>query len=324
MSGSLPDEWFRARDAQADQPGEPGGAPAESADEPLSHPGEPPAAEPAAEAKPPEAASVPDAEVPGDTMHPVGTFGSNAAGTTFSLGEVRETPTVVHRVNRAGPVRRGIQVTLLLSLALAVGLLAGGWWSARVRAAGLAEVTTTASPQATGTPTASPSAMGPYAGRMQPLQVTEVSSTCTQPPLHTGGGSASYSPANLVDANPDTAWRCFGDASGQRLFFTVPNRSTVVGFGVVNGFASTSSSGTNLYEKYRRVLQVRWTLPDGRYAVQSFTDHQEAEQVMTIPPTTVDGRVTMTILDVSPPGPGPVTETNATLLSTVDILTSSP
>lgn len=322
MSGSLPDEWFRARDAQADQPGVPGGVPAD--------PGEAAPAEgdrPSQESVPDTAptAPAPDADAAGDTMHPAGTFGSNAAGATFSLGEVREATPVNRRATRAGRVRRGIQVGLLLSLSLAVGLLAGGWWSAQVRAAGQSVVSATASPlpTRTATPSSPASAMVPYSGRMQPLPVSDVSSTCTQPPLHAGGGAESYSPANVADANPDTAWRCYGNASGQKLFFTVPKGGSVVGFGIVNGFASTNRSGTNLYEQHRRVLQVRWTLPDGRFAVQTLTDHQEGEQIMTIPPTTVDGRVTMTILEVSAPGRGPIAETNATLLSSVDILTAS-
>ena len=324
MSGSLPDEWFRARDAQADQPGAADGVPAEDAE--TAAPGEPPTDAPT-EVRALDQHQAADGESGGDTVRPAGTFGSNAAGTTFSLGEVRETPVAVHGVNRASRVRRVIQASLLLSLALAIGLLIGSWWSENVRAAGQPVDTPTATAtaqRATGA-SASPSASVPvpYVGHLQPLAVTEVTSTCTQPPLHTSGGSASYSPANLVDGNADTAWRCYGNASGQRLTFTVPHGSTVVGFGIINGFASTSGS-TDLYEKYRRVLRVRWTLPDGRFTVQTLADHQEGEQIITIPPVGVDGKVTLNILDVSAPGRGPWAESNATLMSTVDIFTSAP
>ena len=324
MSGSLPDEWFRARDARADQPGAPEALPGQPREEPAAD-GDEQSAEETTETRQADQHHPSEADAAGDTMRPAGTFGSNAAGTTFSLGEVRETPATVRRGGNAGRVRGAIQVALLLSLALAVGLLAGGWWSDRTRGAGQAMVTATATATATDAePSSSSSALGPYSGPMQPLLLSHVSSTCSDPPLNTsGGGSASYSPANVADANPDSAWRCYGNATGQRLFFTVPHGSSVVGFGIVNGFASTNKAGTDLYERYRRVLKVRWTLPDGHFAVQTLTDHKEAEQVITIPPATVDGRVTMTILEVSPPGRGPATETNATLVSSVDIFTSS-
>ena len=324
MSGSLPDEWFRARETPADDPSVTAPAPADAAagepqqdrsDQVGAGEGELTASDPR---------RAPDPETMGDAGHPPGIFGSNAAGTTFSLGEVRENTVAATGASRAARVRGTIQVTLLLSLSLAVGLLVGGWVSARVRSSAQVVVATaSASPTMEPSPTASPSAVGPYIGAMTLLPVTSVDATCTQPPLREETGWVSYAAKNLVDSNPETAWRCYGDAVGKRFTFHVAKGSTVVGFGVVNGYAKTTPAGVNLYERYRRVLAVQWNLPDGRFAVQTLTDHQESEQRITIPPTPVDGRITMTIIEVSPPGRGPTTLTNATVLSTVDIFTAS-
>ncbi len=324
MSGSLPDEWFRAREIPADDPSVTAPVPADATS------GEPPQDRPDqagsgdAEGAAPEPRRAPDPETMGDAGHPPGIFGSNAAGTTFSLGEVRESPVAATGASRAARVRGTIQVTLLLSLSLAVGLLVGGWVSARVRSSTqVVVVTASASPTVEPSATASASAVGPYTGAMTLLPVTSVDATCTQPPLREETGWVSYAAKNLVDSNPETAWRCYGDAVGKRFTFHVAKGSTVVGFGVVNGYAKTTPAGVNLYERYRRVLAVRWSLPDGRFAVQTLTDHQENEQQITIPPTVVDGRITMTIIEVSAPGRGPETLTNATVLSTVDIFTAS-
>ena len=325
MSGSLPDEWFRARETPAEQPSVPDGAPQDVAA--ASAPPEPEAvATGESDTTPSEPRRQPDPETMGTAGHPAGTFGSNAAGTTFSLGEVREAPVAAPRASRAARVRGTIQVTLLLSLSLAVGLLLGGWWSAGIRSSAQQVVVTATSgpsPRAEPTAAASASAVGPYTGPMTLLPVSAVDATCTQPPLREESGWVSYAAKNLVDSNPETAWRCYGDAVGKRFTFHVAKGSTIVGFGIVNGYAKTTAAGVNLYERYRRVLAVRWDLPDGRFAVQTLTDHQEDEQEITIPPTNVDGRITMTILEVSPPGRGPITLTNATVLSTVDIFTAS-
>ena len=325
MSGSLPDEWFRARETSADQPAVPDSASTGGAGDEPTHDRQGTDESAESEQAVAEPRRQPDPETVGDAGHPAGTFGSNAAGATFSLGEVREAPASPRRGLRAARVRGAIQVTLLLSLSLAIGLLIGGWWSANVRSSAqqvVVSASASPSPSAAPTATASPSAVGPYTGAMTPLPVSAVDATCTQPPLREETGWVSYAATNLVDDNPDTAWRCYGDATGKKFTFHVAKGSTVVGFGVINGYAKTTPGGVNLYERYRRVLAVRWNLPDGRYAVQELTDHQEGEQKITIPPTSVDGRITMTILEVSPPGRGPTTLTNATVLSTVDIFTS--
>lgn len=317
VSGDLPDEWFRARGAaRPGDAGSPSPLPSFNDDERFTD-----------QFKPnyiphePRAVSATDPNLTGATgetsASQQGSFGENSAGTTYTLGEVRRAPVVAARTSRASRVRRVIQTALLLSVALAIGLVGGSWLASRQHQGETQGGTT--QPSASGSASVA-SADTPYSGPMKAITGVKASAQCTATPkVDDAGRPVSYPVANAIDTNPATAWRCDGPATGVKLTFTLPAGTTLVGMGLVNGYTKATSDGTFLYERYRRVLRVDWTI-NGRHATQQLTDHRAVEQTITIPPLTVEGPVTLTIQQTSAPGQND-DASNATLISTVTFYT---
>ena len=81
----------------------------------------------------------------------------------------------------------------------------------------------------------------------------------------------------------------------------MPRPSRIVGVGLINGYAKVYGD-VNLYPQYRRVRTVRWTLPDGTWFDQDFTDDDESIQKVMISPHAVKGDITLTIIATTEPG----------------------
>lgn len=227
---------------------------------------------------------------------------------------------VGHRMDQASPssatraFRRGWMLWVLL--ALAVGVLVG---TVVVRSSGIDSgapdsVVSVPADNVTDAP-------APYTGQSRPVTSITASATCTADPRGgIKGGLVTYQPANLVDGSSQTAWRCDGSANGQKITLKVPDGTSVVGVGLINGYAK-KADGVDLYPQYRRVLKVRWDLPDGEWFIQDLTDDSQTFQTVMIAPTRVHGGIVMTIIDSTLPGED-MASRDAVLLSQVAVLTA--
>lgn len=315
----MPDEWFRAQSTPPTGARAGAGDPSGSGEETFTDqfkpgylPHESASRTKSIQATDPGFSTVSDT---GTGERPAGSFGSNAAGVTYSVGEIRQQPTPSVKRRSGAQVRRVIQTGLLLSGALILGLVGG---LVLLSNETLGNGSSSSSPVAA---SASASGPGPYSGPLVAIAVSGVTATKTQSPLPGSDGKpVSYAAANVLDDVAATAWRCPGDGSGQKLSFVIPANTTLVGMGLVNGYTKVQSDGVNLYERYRRVLKVQWSLPDGSFVSQSLTDHVQTEQVITIPATVTNGPVLMTIEQTSTPG-STDSVSDATLISRVRLYT---
>jgi len=73
----------------------------------------------------------------------------------------------------------------------------------------------------------------------------------------------SYAAANLTDGVADTTWRCDGQAIGETITLTLPDKTAVGEVGLIPGYAKTDpATGDDRYAENNRVTRVRWTIGD--------------------------------------------------------------
>ena len=119
------------------------------------------------------------------------------------------------------------------------------------------------------------------------------------------GELVSYGPRRMLDADPATAWRTAGDASGETITFTLAEPSTIRRVGLINGYAKLVPSGAGLVDWYpnnRRITAVEWVFDDGT-AVRHDLSEKSGLQRLTIDPVTTS-TVQLRLLGVTAPGPG--------------------
>ena len=349
MSGNFPEDWFRPDPSQEGAKGEdtsPAGeedAPAEPVSDDLRTAVPPPGTTPGAAETPPaessEPAEAPPAAEPGASspavMESPTPFAPRRAldddPGRWELKEAASVPvlTSAHTASnvdieaflpspdRRGVVRRRLWLFLVsvVVLALAAGL-AGGTLIRRA-------LDDRAARQQSPVPvvTRTGPARQPWNGSTAALLASGAVASCTAPPSVDGSGQfVSYAVDNVLDDERGTAWRCNGEAKGSTLTFTFRSGSVLVGVGVVNGYAKTVGK-TSLYDQYRRVVSVRWDMPDGTWFVQNLSENSLMVQQLMIPEVRVDGPVRMTILATTPPGQRGDVSRDAVLVSTVQFLT---
>lgn len=304
MDGQLPDEWFR--------PGEP--CPAEDSSCPEECPG-------AAATIPGQVAveTIPASDLD-DTTTGHRTIGSNAAGTTVTLGATHRRRTSRNRPSgRAGRVRGAIQLSLVLALALVVGLLLG----ILMTSSGAGQMPTPNGVAAGSSQTvaswAGSADEGPWTGNLGAIPVL-ATSNCPDNRIPKAVAVPVMSVANLIDASDATAWGCEGQVDGLTVTFTIDKTTKLAGMGIVNGYAYRRNDGTDLYMRFRRALDVRWILPDGEVIEQHLVDQRRDEQRITIPPVWINGQVRMQIIGLSAMTP---TSRDAVALSTVRLYSAA-
>lgn len=148
----------------------------------------------------------------------------------------------------------------------------------------------------------------PAAGE-QPVTATELAAGAevevpgTAPDgVDSGGNAVTYAAANLVDGDPETAWRVEGDASGEEIVLTLPAARTVTEVGIVNGYAKVDEeSGDRRYGQNRRVLAATWLFDDGTEATYELEETVEA-QTFTLDNPVETATVRVRIDEVSDPG----------------------
>lgn len=118
------------------------------------------------------------------------------------------------------------------------------------------------------------------------------------------GNTTSYGATNLVDGDPETAWRVLGDGSGQSITVTWSGTSTITSVGLINGYAKTDpSSGVRRYGQGRTINQVTWTFDDGTELTQTLSASDESVQWLVLPtPVSSSSTVTLHVDATNEPG----------------------
>ncbi|ANH39117.1 hypothetical protein I601_2701 [Nocardioides dokdonensis FR1436] len=121
------------------------------------------------------------------------------------------------------------------------------------------------------------------------------------------GETTTYDASNLLDADPTTAWRVRGAATGTELTFTFEEPVVLTSVGLVNGYAKTSvdSDGTtfDLYAGGRRITAVTWLLDDAPPVRQELDETREPQTLDLGAVTT--RTVRLRVESVTEPGAGP-------------------
>lgn len=128
----------------------------------------------------------------------------------------------------------------------------------------------------------------PYAGRLDPVRVTDIRASCVDDPSEDGNGDrVTYEPENAVDGDLGTTWRCPGQGIGETLTVTFDRPVTLGEIGIVNGYAKKDPrNGTDNYTRDRRVLRARWTLDGDRWVEERPDTGDRSLQSFRIPQAT--------------------------------------
>jgi hypothetical protein len=144
----------------------------------------------------------------------------------------------------------------------------------------------------------------PEGRRVDVARGAEVTVPRTAPPTtDLDGNLVAYEASQMVDGRPATAWRMAGDGTGAEIRLVLREPAVVDRVGLVNGYAKRVGT-VDWYPHNRRILAVRWTFDDGTTVDQALDERRQLQRTR-IDPVRVTA-VTLTILEVSPPGPGPL------------------
>lgn len=189
------------------------------------------------------------------------------------------------------------QRRFIIALATLALLLGGGGVAAWATLTQRAEPPS--SPPSQSKEAASSAQSGPTRNGQIPPGIVSASASCVSPASQDSNSTTvTYGPENAVDGLPNTAWRCNGDAVGQRLIISLPGRVTLTSIGLVPGYAKTDPyDGTDRYAQNRRVSAVEYTFDDGSTARQSFdtSPYNRSVQALDLP-NVATSHVTITIL----------------------------
>lgn len=166
-------------------------------------------------------------------------------------------------------------------------------------------------------PTPAPTAVG----RLMP---TTVQASCAGRGLDASGATITYSPADAVDGDTSTAWRCDGNGLGQTWQATYASPVTITSVGLVPGYAKVDPyDGTDRFRQSNRIVEATWTFDGNVVATQLFdTDPSsgrtmQSEPVGSIRTSTVTLRVITTVPGQTVGGHGPVDKTGTSEISIV-------
>jgi LysM repeat protein len=160
------------------------------------------------------------------------------------------------------------------------------------------------------TPTAAP-APAPTAAPAQPTTTfaapaggvvpRETGASCQAPDSEEADGRPIvFSPGNVLDRNPATAWRCDASASPKTLTFTFDGATHLTSVGLIGGYVKVDPlTGVDRFPQNHRVRQVRWTFDNGTTVTQDLTD---SRSMQTLPVDITATTVTMEITATYPPG----------------------
>lgn len=215
---------------------------------------------------------------------------------------------------------------VLLVLAMLAAGTAGVWLATRDSGtAGGRDPEPTPS-SATGSKTPSRTPDKPSTGPDGQADLSSAAEVDAPPPLPPGldlaNNRVTYPATNMLDDNPESAYRVAGDATGSVITFRLPESSTITEVGLVNGYAKTDTRGgrtIDWYDRNRHILRVEWLFDDGTSVVQDLESTRELQLIE------IDAGETETIelriLEVSEPPRGPLSK-DVTAISDVLLLGS--
>ncbi|MCY7396739.1 MAG: discoidin domain-containing protein, partial [Nocardioides sp.] len=157
-------------------------------------------------------------------------------------------------------------------------------------------------------PVGAPSSSAASGAGARDLTATATAKTPGNAPAATevGGGRATFVAANLLDADPATAWRVAGDATGEEIVLTLPQETTITRVGLVNGYAKIAKNAAgekfDWYHGNRTVTKAAW-LFDDRTQVEQVLERDRALQSIDIDDVTTT-TITLRLLQVTAPGTG--------------------
>lgn len=131
----------------------------------------------------------------------------------------------------------------------------------------------------------------------------------------------SYPASNMLDDDPESAYRVSGDATGAVIRFQLPQATTITEVGLVNGYTKADTTGSRTVDWYvenRRILRVEWSFDDGTAVEQTLDATIREIQAIEVPDVKTK-TIELTILEVSAPGSGPLGK-NVTAISDVLLL----
>ncbi len=137
------------------------------------------------------------------------------------------------------------------------------------------------------------STLAPWSGPVRIIPALDATGRCLE-----GMGDSADPPANLIDDDAKSQWRCTGPGVGETISFELPEGEDLVGVRLVNG--NTVSSDRYLAE--RRILSLKWEFSDGSWVVQPLAANDREPQEFRFPPTTISGPVIMTVVDATVTG----------------------
>lgn len=130
---------------------------------------------------------------------------------------------------------------------------------------------------------------GASGGRATPLAPdAALASRSAAPGRDAQGVTVSYGPENLIDGDPQTAWRIEGDGQGTQLLLFFQRPVLIQEVHIIPGYAKIDASdGTNRFTQNRRVQQVQLHFANGVMQEATLADSPTdqtiklAEQVLT-------------------------------------------
>jgi len=134
---------------------------------------------------------------------------------------------------------------------------------------------------------------------------TGASATCQgDDSAEANGTPIVFSPSNVLDHNPGTAWRCPAPATGETLTVTLGGPTLLTSVGMIGGYAKVDPlTGIDRFTQNQRARQVIWRFSDGSSVTQDLADSRDMQ---TIPVNVTTDFVTVEIISTYPAsGPDP-------------------
>ncbi len=134
---------------------------------------------------------------------------------------------------------------------------------------------------------------------------TGASATCQGADSSEANGTPIvFSPSNVLDHNPGTAWRCPAPATGETLTVTLSGPTLLTSVGMIGGYAKVDPlTGIDRFNQNQRASQVIWRFSDGTSVTQDLADSRDMQ---TISVNVTTEWVTVEILSTYPAsGPDP-------------------
>jgi hypothetical protein len=154
-------------------------------------------------------------------------------------------------------------------------------------------------PQLTGeTQAAEIAPIGGRGVRLSPVRVT--ASSTALPGVDACREPTQYPAKNVVDGNPESAWRTEGDGLGETMQFDFDGDVHIERIGLIPGFSKVDPcDGINRFPQNRVIERVLFTFDDGSSTTATYLPEPRLQWIDLSKSTS---HVIIEIMDTSPPG----------------------